>query len=127
MASPNASNDSRGAEFQFARVVGAWPWIALGSYVLSALSVRASFGRWSVVYLDNPRGMLAEVADDVSFLSIFSTAVVVPVALVNVLLRRFASRRPIVDLRVVSGVCGSLAFYLLLRADPHGYLTWLLD
>jgi hypothetical protein len=57
----------------------------------------------------------------------FSTVVVPPLAVVVVVLRRATDVRPIVDRAIVFGLLGSALLYLVVQADPRGYVTWLLD
>jgi hypothetical protein len=117
----------RGWVIVASRALGAWPWLVLTLSSFAALYTRASFGRWPRAFQDSPSDPLVDVVAYLSLLAMFSTIVVPPLAVVVVVLRRATDVRPTVDRALVAGLLGSALLYLVVQADPRGYVTWLLD
>ena len=109
------------------RVLLAWSWLVLALVVGGALYTRASFGSWPRVYRDDPADPIVDFVSYFSLLGMFSMALV-PVLAAAVLAARGAyGLRPVWDKSVVSALLVSAVLYVIVRADPHGYVTWLFD
>jgi hypothetical protein len=104
-----------------------WPWLALSFGIFCALYTRASLGHWPIVYRDDSSDRLVLASIYPLCLAIFSTIAVVPLSLVLLVARRAAQIRPAFDKWAGAALAGSLAFYVVVFADPFGYIGWLLD
>jgi hypothetical protein len=88
---------------------------------------RASFGRWPRSVLDDSKDVLIQATAYPLLLSVFSVVLVVPATLILLAMRQASSIRPTFDKWAGAALVGAVVYYLVVLADPFGYLNWLLD